>query len=228
MGIFGPVVAAAVSIVIGEALAATADRPQDDRVFGYMLTVWLLGCLAWFLGVFLSFRSGLRSSFGWAVLGAVGGGGGGLPRRSRRRCGDAAITLQREQETNHGSGGPQWRAARRAVRGMACNPRPDLRDHNEQTTKEAESPRGANEWKNPTAVSARWGTGMTTRKRLFVFASAVAGGAVGFVAVAWLVVQNRIGGEMRAIPALEFGLLLGAPIGGVAGAILGVWLTRTR
>ncbi len=69
---------------------------------------------------------------------------------------------------------------------------------------------------------------MTTRKRLFVFASAFAWSAVGFLAVAWFIVQNHVGDEMRAIPALEFGLLVGAPIGGVAGALLGVWLTRSR
>jgi hypothetical protein len=69
---------------------------------------------------------------------------------------------------------------------------------------------------------------MTLRRKVFTFAGAVVGSAIGFFAVAWFIVANRIGGEMRAIPAMEFGLLIGAPIGGLAGAILGRWLTRAR
>jgi hypothetical protein len=66
------------------------------------------------------------------------------------------------------------------------------------------------------------------RKPTFIFVGAVAGSAIGFLAVAWFVVANRLGGEMRAIPAFEFGLILGVPLGGFAGAILGRWLARTR
>ncbi len=33
---------------------------------------------------------------------------------------------------------------------------------------------------------------------------------------------------MRAAPALEFGLPLGAPVGGVGGATLGGWQARAR
>jgi hypothetical protein len=66
------------------------------------------------------------------------------------------------------------------------------------------------------------------RKKAFIFIGAVAGSALDFLVVAWFVVANRIGGEMRAIPALEFGLILGVPVGGFAGAILGRWLARSK
>jgi hypothetical protein len=65
---------------------------------------------------------------------------------------------------------------------------------------------------------------MTVRRKVFTFGGVVVGSAIGFIAVAWFIVENRIGGEMRAIPALEFGLIIGAPIGGLAGALLGRWL----
>ena len=77
-------------------------------------------------------------------------------------------------------------------------------------------------------LSQRSSTGVTLRKNVFTFAGAVAGSAIGFLVVAWFIVENRLGGEMRAIPALEFGLLLGAPVGGIAGAILGRRLARAK
>ena len=69
---------------------------------------------------------------------------------------------------------------------------------------------------------------MTVRRKVITFAGAVVGSTAGFLVVAWFIVENRIGGEMRAIPALEFGLLLGAPVGGIAGAILGRRLARAK
>jgi hypothetical protein len=66
------------------------------------------------------------------------------------------------------------------------------------------------------------------RKPAFIVVGAVAGSAIGFLVVAWFVVANRVGGEMRAIPALEFGLIIGVPVGGLAGALLGRVLARIR
>jgi hypothetical protein len=46
---------------------------------------------------------------------------------------------------------------------------------------------------------------MTVRRKVITFAGAVVGSTAGFLVVAWFIVENRIGGEMRAIPALELG-----------------------
>jgi hypothetical protein len=66
------------------------------------------------------------------------------------------------------------------------------------------------------------------RKLVFAVGGAVIGIVIGFVAVAGLIVAIRFGGEMTGVAAVDLGLFIGAPIGGIAFASIGLWLARTR
>ncbi|OAI48437.1 hypothetical protein AYO44_06900 [Planctomycetaceae bacterium SCGC AG-212-F19] len=46
---------------------------DNDATAAIILFAWLLGCLAWFVGIFFCSKSRLRSFVAWALLGAIAG-----------------------------------------------------------------------------------------------------------------------------------------------------------